>query len=97
MSNPTATPVGGLLASMRGAARLYRLSEPLEGNYFVIASTVDEQLSQFTRVHETYIFGADSNGKVTDWGELPGSLKNTSDHEEALREAGYAVLHEAVA
>ena len=42
---------------------------------------------------ETYIFACDREGRVTDWGELPGSIRGVLDHGEALRGAGYAVSH----
>lgn len=40
---------------------------------------------------ETYIFPCDETGKVTDWGELHGSLKGVLDHEAALETAGYTI------
>lgn len=40
---------------------------------------------------ETFIFGADAEGEVTDWAELPGSIKHTRDHAAALTAAGYEV------
>jgi len=87
----TATQLGGRIGSMRGEAYLYRLSEPLDGNEYVIVSAVDEPLGQYLRVHETYIFPANEQAEVIDWGELFGSLKDTTDHAEALAAAGYKV------
>lgn len=87
----TATLVGGPIRSMRGDANLYRLSEPLQGNYFVVVSAVNDERFGSYPIVETYIFGADSNGKVTDWGELFGSYKGGTDHAEALRGAGYEI------
>lgn len=69
-----------------GDARLYRLSEPLEGHTHVIVSAVAS-----VYVTETYIFPADESGEVTDWGELPGSFRGDTDHEQALNNAGYDV------
>ena len=34
---------------------------------------------------ETYIFEADSDGKIIDWGELPGSFQGSCDIDEALK------------
>lgn len=85
-----ATQVDRRVRGMAGDARLYRLNEPLSGHLYVVVSAVDERPAY--RVHETYIFGADHTGKVTDWGELPGSYKGGTDHEAALRNAGYEVL-----
>jgi hypothetical protein len=41
---------------------------------------------------ETYIFPADIDGKVTDWGELPGSQKGTLSHQKVLNDAGYDII-----
>lgn len=43
---------------------------------------------------ETYIFACDHEGRVTNWGELPGSFKGDLDHERALTGAGYTVSHD---
>jgi hypothetical protein len=40
---------------------------------------------------ETYIFPANEDGDVLNWGELDGSYRGGLDHEEALRGAGYEV------
>lgn len=56
---------------------------------FVIVSAADVIFSG----PETYIFGADAEGKVLDWGELDGSFKGALDHEQALRRAGYEVVY----
>lgn len=44
---------------------------------------------------ETYIFPGIEDGTIASWGELPGSLKDTLDHAEALREAGYEIAEVA--
>lgn len=67
--------------------RFYRLSEPLEGNEYVIVSANNVMYSG----PETYIFAADSGGQVTDWLELDGSFKGDLDHVQALENAGYGV------
>jgi hypothetical protein len=89
----TATPIKPV--PFRGDAALYRLDPPMEGrggaaNEYVVVSAVDEQVYSI-RVRETYIFAADKDGKVTDWIELPGSLKDTTSHTEALAAAGYTL------
>lgn len=85
------------LTTMRGDASLYKLSEPLDGNEYVMVSAVD-LASQFESIRaydldatETYIFPANELGEVLDWGELDGSQKGTLDHSVALRDAGYEV------
>ena len=40
---------------------------------------------------ETYVFGADKNGEILDWGELDGSFKGDFDHERAIIGAGYQI------
>ena len=42
--------------------------------------------------YETYIFPADEDGNVLDWGELEGSYRGGMDHEEALHNAGYEIV-----
>lgn len=97
MSKQTATLVREKLPKFSGHANLYRLSEPLDGNEYVIVSAVNMG-SRFPMDHvplsmqiETYIFPASEDGEVIDWGELFGSMKGTLSHIEALGEAGYEV------
>lgn len=84
-----AVPVKRRVRNMQGDARLYRLNEPLDGHTYVVVSAIDERPA--FRIHETYIFGADHAGNIKSWGELEGSYKGGTDHEEALRRAGYEV------
>lgn len=81
----TATKVRDL-ENFTGKAALYKLSDRLEGFDYVVVSAV---LAPYT--HETYIFGADENGEVLEWGELPGSERDVYSHEKALNNAGYEV------
>lgn len=74
------------LNDWRGDARLYQLSEPLDGNEYVVVSGISNRWGT-----ETYIFGADQSGEITNWGELEGSFKGSIDHAEALEGAGYEV------
>lgn len=76
-----------------GSAALYKLSEPLasydepENSYeYVVVSAVDNQWAT-----ETYIFGSSESGRVSDWAELPGSVRGVYDHTVALNHAGYEV------
>lgn len=79
------------LPRWNGNAALYKLSSPLkdfstEKEYiYVVVSAVS-----FFCV-ETYIFGANENGEILDWGELPGSQKHTLSHEKVLKNAGYTL------
>lgn len=66
----------------------YRLDPPLDGIYAdVVVSAADVPYSG----PETFIFGANEKGEISDWGELPGSYRGGLDHEQALRNAGYTV------
>jgi hypothetical protein len=84
------------LDNFRGDASLYHVDPPIK-NYddrefpYVVVSAADA-----FGYPETYIFGADEDGEVLDWVELPGSFKGALDHERALEDAGY-VVQEAVA
>lgn len=78
-------------------ARLYRLDPPLAAKDWDTGEMVSHEYVRTSATvvmfsgPETYIFPADENGEVTDWGELEGSYKGGLDHEEALRGAGYEV------
>lgn len=71
-----------------GYKRLYRMSPPLDGHRYVVASAVDGPFSG----PETYLFPADDTGEITDWLELSGSQKGLVDCDEAIRSAGYRVI-----
>ena len=83
------------LDGFTGDARLYRVDPPLADEpwddeeptkyEYVIVSAAMAMFSG----PETYIFGADENGEVVDWGELPGSFRGGLDHAAALKGAGY--------
>lgn len=74
-----------------GEMRLYRLDPPMpteeQPTEFVVVSAT---VAPFTGP-ETYIFPADEDGDITDWGELDGSYRGGLDHTEALTRAGYEV------
>jgi hypothetical protein len=78
------------IAGMRGDARLYELSRPLEGHRYVIVSATCAYSGP-----ETYIFPArkdatDCKG-IKSWGDLNGSYRGGLNHGQALRNAGYKV------
>jgi hypothetical protein len=85
----------------QGTAKLYELSEPVQYGYDYETKQPKGSTS-FVAVSaacvwfeggrpETYIFPSDENGKVLDWGELPGSYKGGLDHEKALDNAGFSI------
>jgi hypothetical protein len=91
------------LRGFRGNAELFRLEPPLEGSRwpgetgtgryaFVVASA-----ARVFGAPETYMFGADEDGRILDWGELPPSQKGTLDIDAVWRDAGYAVVRPAAA
>ncbi len=65
--------------------KLYKMNPPLDGCEYVVVSGVNAMGTG----PETYIFGADSKGKIRDWDELDGSFRGSIDHEQALQDAGY--------
>ena len=81
-----------------GDAKLYHLDPPMveksydeeeldkRYEYVVVSATV----AMFSG-SETYVFGADKDGKVEDWRKLDGSYRGGLSHEAALRGAGYEV------
>lgn len=89
---------------LRGEAALYQLSEPMPGVddegpgdfEYVIVSAVDFVGGGGGLFNgpepETYIFGADAEGNVVEWVELPGSFRGAKDHGAALEGAGYSVV-----
>lgn len=89
-AKPVAKKLKGL-SGFTGDAAIYELSPPLkEGRKKFRFVAVSATYAMFSGP-ETYIFGADKNGKVTHWGELPGSFKGALDHAAALEGAGYRV------
>jgi len=94
----TASLVGNqMLKGWRGEAGLYRLSEPHCGHDYVIVSavTIHGLAAMFFDGgirDETYIFPAEANGDIKDYGELPGSIVGEKSHKKALREAGYEIV-----
>ncbi len=77
------------MASRTATQKLYRMDPPHEGHEYVAASGVQSAFD--TMMPETYLFGADADGKITSYSELDGSFRGSVDHEEAIREAGYKV------
>jgi hypothetical protein len=71
--------------------QLYRCSPPLGGHEYIVVSAIVAMFSG----PETYIFGANETGKITDWSELKGSYRGGLDHDLALLEAGYTVVDES--
>jgi hypothetical protein len=78
------------LDNFQGEAKLYKLTPPLQYQpwddepatevEFVAVSAVVAMFSG----PETYVFPADEDGKLTDWGEMPGSFKGALDHQRAI-------------
>jgi len=81
-----------------GDVRLYELSEPVEYGKPWDDDDPPAKTTRFVAVsatfatfggQETYIFPADENGEVIDWGELDGSFRGGIDHAKALNQAGF--------
>lgn len=87
------------LEGFKGDARLFQVTPPMEYDYdydternqksteYVVVSAADVMFSG----PETYIFPANEEGEVIDWGELEGSYKGGLNHRAALENAGYTV------
>jgi hypothetical protein len=92
----TATRVKTLTEEFGGNAALYRVDPPLpvysiedenETYEYVIVSAVNNGYA-----HETYIFPAREDGTLVSWGEMPGSQRDTTSHDEVLSDLGYDVI-----
>ena len=59
--------------------RLYELQPPRGELQFILVSGIANAWGT-----ETYIFPANAEGKITDWGELEGSFRGAVDHERAV-------------
>lgn len=89
----TATLIGSFDEGLNKNVKqsLYKMKPPHNGYEYVIASSLFEVVGRH-QLNETYLFGADEEGKILDWCELEGSMKGTQSHAEALNEAGYCVI-----
>lgn len=78
----------------RGDARLYRCEPAFDADgllyEYVIVSAIHDDM-----YNETLIFPSNGYGTVVDWGDLRGSFAGDTDHERALRNAGYVVPFDA--
>jgi len=78
------------LEGWNGHAKLYRVTPPVKyddgESDHVAVSAVNSAWA-----NETYIFPTDQDGKVKDWGELPGSQRGNVSHEVVLKDAGYKI------
>lgn len=81
----------GLVREVGAVWSCYRLDPPLCGHEYVRASALAAAFD--TGRPETLIFPSDETGEVTDFGELPGSLRGVCDPDEAIRNAGYEVVN----
>ena len=75
------------VTDLAGDARLYKVKPKMGKFTYVVVSAAVVPFSG----PETYIFGANKDGEVTEWGELDGSYRGGLDHDRALKNAGYEV------
>lgn len=95
----TATPIKDMGRTNPGIVQqtLYRLNPPITWTDYLYDTERESEHVFVSAANvlfsgpETYIFPCDETGKVTDWGELHGSLKGVLDHEAALETAGYTI------
>ena len=74
--------------------KLYKLSRPVVLDRYEDGMTYEYVIVSASVAYsgpETYVFPADENGEVTDWGELEGSFQGSLDYERAL--AGFLQSH----
>lgn len=91
------------LDGFNGEAWLFRMEPPLDGCEYVVVSAVHPKppkeinFLRYTDMFtpETYIFGADPDGCVLSWRELPGSFRGAMDIPRALAQAGYEIKEQA--
>ena len=77
--------IGRVASAGHASQYLYHMEPPLEGNDYVIVSTIKNSEHE-----EALIFP--SNGEtITDYKELEGSLEGTTMPGVALVNAGYAI------
>ena len=98
MSKGIAKLIKDCSEDFRGHAALYKLSTPMVYEGYMEDSTeefdyvvVSQSQVPFSGP-ETYIFGADKNGKVLNWSELDGSRRGSYSHAAVLGFAGYEVV-----
>jgi hypothetical protein len=70
---------------------LYKLSRPVDNGCDGTTEHVIVSATYVLGVPETYIFPSDADGAITSWLELDGSYRGGTDHEQALRGAGWEV------
>ena len=59
------------------------------GDHYVVTSTVTG------RDPETRVFAADAAGRITTWGDLPGSFAGQADHEGAIADYVDSIIEAA--
>ena len=81
------------LPGWAGSANLYAVDPPMWS--FGGDKLWDHVVLSTARVPysgpETYIFGADSTGKVTDFRDLPGSARGEYEDADILSSVGYVI------
>ncbi len=64
---------------------LVKVSPPHDGHEFIVVSVGKSGFN------ETYLFGANEDGIITNWMELSGSQVGFRDHRRVLCEAGFII------
>jgi len=77
--------VGKFVKQLSDTQQLWSLGWKLEfrtGNTEYVVTSFGRHME----VTETFVFPADSNGKIISWTELPGSFRGDLDHKKAIRD-----------
>jgi len=69
---------------------IYHMDPPYCGNEYIAISAVD-RFMVFSKITETYIFPANKEGVIINYGELEGSRKGIIKPSALLRELNYVV------
>ena len=66
---------------------LWKAEPPLDGHEYIVTS---QSNVMFTGA-ETYIFPADKDGKIIDYGGLRGSYRGELNHKKCFASIGYCI------
>lgn len=80
-----------MLRSINDRQVLFEMTPPYEGYRYVLTSVPHAEIALITGT-ETFIFGANVDGRIVDYNELEGSLYGVEDHFGAIANAGYEVI-----
>lgn len=75
------------IKNMNNRQILWEVTPKIDGHKYVITSATQVEFTG----PETYMFGADENGEIVDWCELPASYRGELNHKKCFENIGYKV------